>query len=92
MERMRDLLRGSLGGSLKALPPLDRLAAAWPVVCGTGMAAHGEIAGLDDGVVRIAVSDEVWLGQMLSMRSILERDLARIAAVPLTGIHFDLKK
>ena len=92
MERMRDLLRGSLGRSLEALPALDRLAAAWPVVCGTGMAAHGEIIGLDAGVVRIAVTDSVWLAQMLTMRSILEHDLARIAAVPLTGIHFELKK
>lgn len=92
MERMRDLLRTSLGRSLETLPPLDRLAAAWPVVCGTAMASHGEVTALVDGVVHIAVRDQVWLTQMLSMRSILQHDLARIAAVKLTGIHFEVKQ
>ena len=92
MEGMRDLLRGSLGRSLAALPALDRLTTAWPVVCGTAMAGHGEVLSLTDGVVSIAVEDAVWLGQMLSMRSILQHDLARIASVKLTGIHFELKK
>jgi hypothetical protein len=42
MERMRDVLRGSLGRSLRALPEEDRLAAAWPVACGSALAGHGE--------------------------------------------------
>ncbi len=86
------MLRGVLGRSLATLPELDRLAAAWPVACGRTMAGRGEIAGFEGGVVQIQVQDSVWLAQMLSMRSALQHDLARIAAVKVTGIHFELKK
>ena len=46
----------------------------------------------EDGVVTIAASDQAWLGQMLSMRRPLERELARIAEVKLAGIHFTLSQ
>ena len=40
MQRMREMLRDSLARSLRELPELDRLAAAWPVACGPALAAH----------------------------------------------------
>ena len=46
MEGMRELLRGSLGRSLQAMRPEDKLAAAWPVACGKAMAERGEVVGL----------------------------------------------
>ena len=92
MDSMRDLLRKTLGRSLENLPELERLAAAWPVACGPAMAEKGEILAFTDGIVHIAVLNSAWLDQMRSMRQILERDLARIAAVPLAGIHFEVKR
>jgi predicted nucleic acid-binding Zn ribbon protein len=92
MERMRDVLRGSLARSLSAMREEDRLAAAWPVACGKAMAEHGEMVGLEDGVLRIAVSDTAWLAQMRSMQPMLEREMARISGVGLGGIHFELKR
>ena len=61
MEGMRDLLRGSLGRSLKAMRPEDKLAAAWPVACGKAMAERGEVVGYVDGEVWIEVEDGTWL-------------------------------
>jgi hypothetical protein len=92
LENMRSMLRGTLGRSLNALTPEDRLAAAWPVACGPAMAAHGEIVAFFEGTVTVQVSDPAWLSQMLSMRSILQNELARIAQVKVTAIHFELKK
>src|SRR5580698_960199 len=91
MEGMRGLLRGALGRSLKAMGPEDRLAAAWPVACGSAMAAHGEVMGYEDGVVRVVVSDKEWMQQMRSMSSILERELGKIAGVKVSGIHFEVR-
>ena len=91
MEGMRGLLRGSLGRSLEALEAVDRLAAAWPVACGTAMASHGEIASYEDGVVRVVVSNKEWLQQMQSMSEVLWRELGKIAGVAVTGIHFEVK-
>lgn len=92
MEAMRELLRGSLGRSLRDLRDEDRLAAAWTVACGRAMAEHGAVMEYDGGVVRVEVSDAVWMRQMMSLRGVLEREMARIAGLPVAGIHFELKK
>lgn len=92
MEGMRAMLRGSLGRSLSALDAVDRLAAAWPVACGRAMAEHGEIVAFFEGTVTVAVSDEAWLRQMMSMRGQLQNEMGRVAGVKVTGIHFERKK
>ena len=91
MQGMRDLLRGSLRESLRAMTPEDRLAAAWPVACGRALAERGVVAGFTDGILSVHVDDPAWLAQMRSMRSLLEHDLARVAGVPVRAIHFELK-
>ncbi len=90
MQRMRDLLRGSLGRSLRELPDEDRLAAAWPVACGSALAGHGEVRHLDrDGVLHVRGVGAEWMQQFLQLRSALANDLGRIAGVRLNGIHFE---
>ena len=92
MEGMRDLLKCALGRSLAGLSEEDRLAAAWPVACGRMMAEHGTVVGYAEGVVRVEVSDAAWLRQLMSMRGQLAREMARIAAVKVTEIHFESKR
>jgi hypothetical protein len=92
MEAMRELLRGNLGRSLRDLRDEDRLAAAWTVACGRAMAERGVVVGYEAGVVRVEVADAVWMRQMMSLRGVLEREMAKIAGLPVSGIHFELKK
>ena len=92
MENMRDLLKGSLGRSLKAMPPEDKLAAAWPVACGRAMADRGAVIGYVDGEVWVEVQDGAWLRQMLSMQGQLAGQMARIAGVKVSKIHFKVKR
>jgi Dna[CI] antecedent, DciA len=92
MEAMRELLRGNLGRSLRDLRDEDRLAAAWTVACGKAMAERGVVVGYEAGVVRVEVADAVWMRQMVSLRGVLEREMAKIAGLPVSGIHFELKK
>jgi hypothetical protein len=89
MEAMREVLRASLGRSLRTMRDEDRLAAAWAVACGRAMAEHGTVVAYNAGVVRIEVVDAMWLQQMISLRGMLERDLARIAGLPVTAIRFE---
>jgi hypothetical protein len=91
MEAMRDVLRASLGRSLRNIRDEDRLAAAWTVACGKAMAGHGTVIGYAAGVVRIEVEDAVWLRQMAALRSVLEREIAKIAGLRVTSIEFELK-
>jgi hypothetical protein len=92
MEAMRDLLRGSMAQSLRNIGDEDKLAAAWTVACGRAMAERGTVLGYEAGVVRIQVADAVWMQQMVSLRGVLERELARIAGLPVAAIHFEMKK
>jgi len=93
MQGMRDLLRGALGRSLRELPDEDRLAAAWPVACGSALAGHGEVGHLDrEGVLHVKVLEPEWMKQFVSVRSALANDLGRIAGVKLAGIHFEEKR
>ena len=89
---MRDLLRGSLARSLRELKPEDRVAAAWPVACGSALAGRGEVLHLDEeDVLHIRVTGPEWMRQFLDVRSQLAADLARISGVRLSGIHFEEK-
>jgi len=92
LEGMRDLLKVSLRRSLGALSDEDRLAAAWPVVCGRAMAEHGAVVGYGDGIVRVQVEDGAWLRQLVSMRVQLAGEMARIAGVRVSEIHFEEKR
>jgi hypothetical protein len=92
LEGMRDLLKASLGESLGALPAEDRLSAAWPVACGKAMAGRGTVVGYADGVVRVRVEDSAWLRQLLSISGQLAREMGLIAGVPVSEIHFEMKR
>ena len=92
LEGMRDRLKGSLGRSLGGLREEDRLAAAWPVACGKALAEHGTVVGYADGVVRVEVEDGAWLRQLVSMRGQLAGEMARIAGVGVSEIHFERKR
>jgi hypothetical protein len=92
LEGMRDLVRGSMWRSLQALTDEDKLAAAWPVACGKAMAERGAVMGYVDGVVLLQVADEVWMRQMMSMRTQLAGEMARIAGVKVSAIHFEMKR
>ncbi len=90
MQGMRDLLRGSLGRSLRTLSEVDRLAAAWPVACGPSLASHAEVLHLDEErILHVRVAGLEWLQQFQRMRSALAGDLGRIAGVRIVAIHFE---
>ncbi|MEO8737803.1 MAG: DciA family protein [Edaphobacter sp.] len=92
MQGMRDLLRSSLGRSLQAMRPEDRLAAAWPVACGRALAERGAVVGYVDGEVWVEVQDGAWLRQMMSMQGQLAGEMARISGLKVSKIHFKVKR
>jgi hypothetical protein len=92
MQNMREFFRINLGRGLRDLSELDRLSAAWPVACGSTLASRAEVTELDAGrVLHLTVVSSEWMQPFLQMRTALQNDLSRIAAVRLTGIHFEVK-
>ena len=92
MDGIRNLLKSCLAKSLHGLSEKDRLALAWVVACGRSLASQGSIEGYDEGVVHVAVRDRVWLEQMRNMSGQLEHELARIAGIKVTKLHFVVKR
>ncbi len=93
MQGIRDFLRSSLRRGLRDLSAADRLMAAWPVACGSALAAHGELGELDaEGVLHVLVLQPAWLETFYGMRSALANDLTRISGVPVSAIHFESKR
>ncbi|MBS1800282.1 MAG: DUF721 domain-containing protein [Acidobacteria bacterium] len=92
MDSVRNVLKTGISRSLGSLQEPDRLAAAWVVACGRAMAGRGTVIGYSGGVVEVEVATGAWLEQMKSMRAELAAELARIAGVPVTGIHFVVKR
>jgi len=87
---MRDVLRATVGRSLRTLSDEDRLVAAWAVTCGPALAARAEVMYLDDErVLHIRVLQPGWREQFAQMRAMLTEDLRRIAGVRLQTIHFE---
>lgn len=90
MQAMRDVLRGTLGRSLRTLSDEDRLVAAWAVACGPTLAERAEVLGLDDErVLHVRVLQAAWRDQFAQMRRMLTEDLRKIADVRLQTIHFE---
>ncbi len=92
LEKIRDVLKGSLGRSLQALQEEDKLAMAWPLVCGRAMAEHGAVVGFADGVLRVQVADGPWRRQLISMQGQLAAEMGRVAGVKVTEIHWEIKR
>ena len=87
---MRDVLRGTLGRSLRTLSDEDRLVAAWAVACGTALAERAAVVGLDeDRVLHVRVLQPEWQDQFAQMRMMLTEDLRKIAGVRVQTIHFE---
>lgn len=92
MNALREVLRGSLGKSLRALTPVDRLDAAWTVVCGPALAGRGSVASFEDGTLYVEVEDGPWLSQLRSMSHTLARQLTQSAGVSVRSIEFGAKR
>jgi hypothetical protein len=65
---------------------------AWVVVCGATLASHGSVMGYDDGVVKVEISEQVWLKEMRSMSEHLAAELGRVAGIKVTKLHLIVKR
>jgi hypothetical protein len=92
MEKIRSMLQNSLGRSLRALPDEDRLSMAWMIVCGKILGARSSVVGYHAGIVKIEVLEGAWLEQMKSMTDHFKRELPRISGIPVTELHFIVKR
>jgi len=92
MDRIRDVIKFGPRSGLQALSVQDRISMAWVVVCGATLASHGSVMGYDDGVVKVEISEQVWLKEMRSMSEHLAAELGRVAGIKVTKLHLIVKR
>jgi hypothetical protein len=71
------------------MPVEDRVAVAWPIASGRMFAGKVEFLSFNRGMMYLRVLDDAWDDQIVSLSNDLAREVALIAGVPVTGIHFE---
>jgi hypothetical protein len=67
VEQARSGLQKIVLDVLRGAAPEERALLAWPVVCGSSVAAKTRALGLEKGVLRIEVPDRIWRTQLLDL-------------------------
>lgn len=93
MQSFRDVVRSGLQRGFAAFQGQDKLQMAWTIACGKTLAQRGTVVGYDEpGILQIEVPDRVWLKEMEEMRDYLKAELTRTTGVPITELHFIVKR
>jgi hypothetical protein len=62
------------------------------VACGKALADRGTVISCDEAIVKVEVLDSAWLEEFAAMRESLRLELSRISGVPVTELHFIVKR
>ena len=74
--------------SLRQAPATDRPLLAWPVVCGSAVAERTRALTFSDGILQIAVADQGWKTELLSLAPRYVAMLNRYAPATVERIEF----
>lgn len=66
MEPIRSGLRNIVNEILRAQPPEEAVVLAWPLVCGSEVAARSRALSFADGILAVEVQDANWQSQLMS--------------------------
>ncbi|HJX83734.1 MAG TPA: DUF721 domain-containing protein [Candidatus Angelobacter sp.] len=66
MEPIRSDLRNLVNEILRAQPPEEAVVLAWPLVCGSEVAARSRAVSFADGTLIVEVQDTNWRSQLIS--------------------------
>jgi hypothetical protein len=81
VEQARSGLQKIMLDILQSAPPEERALLAWPLVCGTSVAAKTRALGVEQGTLRVEVPDRIWRTQLLELTPHYAAALKRMAGV-----------
>lgn len=88
MEPIRQPLDGIARDILHTLPPAERVIAAWPLVCGSRVAANARAVAFADGTLRVIVADPIWRNELAPLAPRHAARLAQLTGVTVADILF----
>lgn len=87
MQHARSTLRKIFSDTLRR-EGVDAPLLAWPLACGAKTAARTNAVAYADGVLTVAVPDNTWRNQLLSLSPRYLAALQQITAEPVSRINF----
>jgi hypothetical protein len=88
MERIGHSLDPLKAALVRDLPPEEAPALAWPMVCGSRVAARTRVLGLAAGVLSIAVPDRQWRSELEAFAGEYVASFGRLLPGAVSGIRF----
>ncbi len=92
MERARSGLQKIMAEALRHTAAEDGPALAWPLVCGSAVAARTRVLGFADGVLRVEAQDETWRKQLLDFAPAYLASLNQLVRERIVRIEFTVAK
>ena len=87
MQHARSTLRKIFADTLRR-EGSDAPLLAWPLACGAKTAERTQAVNYSDGVLTVAVPDNTWRNQLLSLSPRYLAALQQITSEPVKQIHF----
>lgn len=91
MEPIRQPLDTIARDVLHTLPPEERVIAAWPLVCGSRVAANARAVAFEAGTLRVVVADPVWRNELAGLAARHAVRLQQLTGVPVADILFQAR-
>lgn len=89
MQSARNNLQSLAARVLKGAPPADAVMLAWPLACGSAVAARTSAIAFEDGTLRVRVPDRGWQCQLEAFSPQYAQKIAQICGFPVTAIRFE---
>jgi hypothetical protein len=77
---------------LKNAPPEEAVVLAWPLACGSAVAARTSALEFQSGTLRISVPDRGWQSQLEAFSPQYAEKITQISGVPVTTIRYVLAR
>lgn len=88
MEPIRQPLDRITRDILRALPAAERVIAAWPLVCGSRVAANARAVAFEAGTLRVVAADPIWRNELVPLAPRHAARLQQLTGVPVAVILF----
>jgi len=89
MQPARNNLQSVAARVLKGAAPEDAVVLAWPLACGSAVAARTSAIAFEDGTLRVRVPDRGWQFQLEAFSPQYAQKIAQICGVAVTAIRFE---
>ena len=92
MQSARNDLNSLAARVLKDAPAEEAVVLAWPLVCGSAVAARTEAFAYQNGILRVRVPDRSWQSQLEDFNPQYKARLLLLTGITVARIRYDVER